>query len=337
MTPAGGTPAMLRTVFFGTPEFAVPTLAALVEASYAPLLVVTQPARPAGRGKKLQDPPVALWARRHGFAVRQPEKVREPAFMAALAELAPDVAVVVAFGQIFRRELLELPRHGCLNLHASLLPRHRGAAPIQAAIAAGETRTGVTTMQMEAGLDTGPTLLQAALAIGPRETAGELTPRLAELGAGLMVETLRRLARGALEPRPQDDALATYAPRITKADAAVDWRLAAPRIYDRLRAFTPWPLLVGELRGQPLKILAARVLSAPANGGKQGDEEPGTLLGLVDGHLAVRCGSGTILGLARVQRPGRQGVAATDFANGERLLPGERFRLPSSRSSPSHV
>lgn len=321
---------MLKTVFFGTPEFAVPTLAALVEASYAPLLVVSQPARPAGRGRKLQDPPVARWARARGLPVRQPAKVREEAFMAALAELAPEVAVVVAFGQIFRRELLELPRHGCVNLHASLLPRHRGAAPIQAAIAAGETRTGVTTMRMEAGLDTGPVLLQAELAIGPRETAGELAPRLAELGAGLAVETLRRLERGSLEPRPQDDALATYAPRIAKADAEVDWRLAAPRIYDRLRAFTPWPLLEAELRGRPLKILAAQVLDE-----KPGDEAPGTILGLVEGRLAVRCGSGTMLGLARVQRPGRSGVAAADFANGERLEPGERFRLPSPRPSPA--
>jgi methionyl-tRNA formyltransferase len=328
---------MLRTVFFGTPEFAVPTLAALAEASYAPLLVVTQPARPAGRGRKLQDPPVALWARRHGLAVRQAAKVNEESFMAALAELAPEVAVVVAFGQIFRPALLELPRHGCLNLHASLLPRHRGAAPIQAAIAAGETRTGVTTMKMEAGLDTGPVLLQAELAIGPRETAGELAPRLAELGAGLMVETLRRLEAAALEPRPQDDALATYAPRITKADAEVDWRAPAPRIYDRLRAFTPWPLLVAELRGEPLRILAARVLAE-----RPGEEEPGTILGLVEDHLGVRCGgpaneSGTMLGLARVQRPGRRGVGAADFVNGERLRPGERFRLSSPRPSPSDV
>lgn len=322
---------MLKTVFFGTPEFAVPTLAALVEASYRPLLTVSQPARPAGRGRKPQDPPVAVWARAHGLAVRQPERVRDEAFMAELRELAPDVAVVVAFGQIFRRELLELPRHGCLNLHGSLLPRHRGAAPIHAAIAAGDTRTGVTTMQMEAGLDTGPVLLQAELGIGPHETAGELAPRLAELGAGLMVETLKRLEAGALAPRPQDDAQASYAPRISRADAEVDWRREARALYDRLRAFTPWPGLTAELRGTPLKILDARVLPGPGGG-----EEPGTILGIEDACLAVRCGGGTILGLVRVQRPGRQGITATDFANGERLGPGERFRLrdPSPSSYP---
>lgn len=331
---------MLEIVFFGTPDFAVPALAALVEAGYRPARVVSQPSRPAGRGKRVEDPPVAVWAREHGLELRQPEKVSEPGFMAEMKALAPDLAVVVAFGQIFRRELLELPRHGCFNLHASLLPKYRGAAPIQAAIAAGETRTGVSTMKMDAGMDTGPVLAAAEVEVGRDETAAELAPRLAQRGAELMVETIRRLERGELEARPQDDALATYAPRLEKADAVVDWRLEARRIYDRLRAFDPWPGLVSKIRGEPLKILGAAVLDE--GGGAPGAEaEPGTVLGLVDGRLAVACGRGTMLGLVRVQRPGRKAVAAADFYNGRRLRPGERFRQqtraqePEIRSTPS--
>ncbi len=320
---------MLKIVFFGTPEFAVPTLAALVEAGYRPLRVVTRPARPVGRGKKLRDPPVAVWARERGLEVRQPEKVRDKGFMAELRALEPDCAVVVAFGQIFRRELLELPRHGCLNLHASLLPRYRGAAPIQAALAAGDATTGVTTMKMDAGMDTGPILLAEKVAIRPGETAAELAPRLAEIGAGLMVETLRRLERGELRPRPQDDARASYAPRLSKADAEVDWRCEAREIYNRLRAFTPWPGLESELRGERLKILAATVVDEEEAGEAAAAEargEPGTILGLVDDRLAVACGGGSMLGLARVQRPGRKGVSAADFVHGQRIRAGERFR-----------
>ena len=176
-----------RILFFGTPEFAVPTLASLVEAGRSPVRVVTQPARPVGRGHRLQDPPVAVWAREHGLEVTQPERVRAPAFLDEVAALAPDLAVVVAFGQIFPRALLDLPRHGCVNLHASLLPRWRGASPIQAAVAAGDARTGVTTMKMDEGMDTGPILLEESVEVGPLETAGELGKRLAERGGRLMV------------------------------------------------------------------------------------------------------------------------------------------------------
>ncbi len=314
----------MRTVFFGTPEFAVPTLAAMVEAGYRPRMVVTQPARPVGRGKKIRQPPVADWALEHGIVVRQPEKVRQADFMAEIRELAPDLAVVVAFGQIFRRALLELPAHGCFNLHGSLLPSYRGAAPIQAAIAAGETRTGVTTMKMDAGMDTGPILLTAELDIGPRETTAELAPRLAELGSGLMVETLARLAAGTLRPRPQDHDLATYAPRLAKADGVVDWQLAARQIFNRWRAFTPWPGRTSELRGEPVKILEVEELE------RREPVAPGTVLGLAGGRLAVGCGDGTILGLGRVQRPGRKGVSAADFYHGLRLAPGERFHSPAA-------
>ena len=202
---------MAPLVFFGTPELAIPTLAALVEAGRAPVCVVTQPARPVDRGQQPREPPVARWARAHSLAILQPARVRSPEFLAELRPLALAVAVVVAFGQIFPAELLSLPAHGCLNLHASLLPRYRGAAPIQAAIAAGETRTGVTIMRMEQGLDSGPVLLQEETPIGALETAGDLGQRLAAIGARLMLEALARLERGGLAARAQDDTLANYA------------------------------------------------------------------------------------------------------------------------------
>jgi methionyl-tRNA formyltransferase len=307
-------------VFFGTPDLAVPTLAALVAAGQAPACVVTQPSRPAGRGQKEQDPPVARWARAHGLPVLQPERVRDAEFLAAMRAVAPGVAVVVAFGQIFPRELLDLPRHGCINLHASLLPRWRGAAPIQAAVAAGEERTGVTTMQMEAGLDSGPILLQEETAIGAAETAGELGQRLAAIGAALVVRTLAALERGDLVAQPQDAAQATYAPRLTRDSGRFDGSLSAQALYDRLRAYTPWPGLTAELSGAPVKLVRAAPLPVAGEG-----QEPGTLLGLRDGRLAVACGGGSVLGIEELQRPGRKALRAADFVNGERLRPGDRL------------
>jgi methionyl-tRNA formyltransferase len=295
---------MAPLVFFGTPEFAVPTLEALSAADRTPALVVSQPSRPAGRGHQLQ-----------------PERVRAPEFLAELALLRPAVAVVVAFGQIFPRELLRLPAHGCLNLHASLLPRYRGAAPIQAAIAAGDDRTGVTVMRMEEGLDSGPILLQAATAIGPGETAGELSARLAALGARLVVEALDGLERGDLAESPQDVARATLAPRLRRESARAAWSLGAAELANQLRAHTPWPGMTAELRGAPVKLLRALPLPAPPTG----PPEPGTYLGLTPQGIAVACGAGTALAVAELQRPGRKAQRAADFVNGERLRPGERF------------
>ena len=309
----------MRTIFFGTPDFAVPTLAALVESGYAPALVITQPARPVGRGHRLQDPPVAVWAARNALDVLQPEKVNRKEFLTRLKEVAPDIAVVVAFGQIFRRRLLALPRLGCVNLHASLLPRYRGAAPIQASIAAGDSVSGTTTMRMTQGLDSGPMLLQRELEIAPEETTPELSQRLAEQGAQLMVETLGRLAAGDLDSRQQDEDLASYAPQLVKADGVVNWRRTARETYNRLRAYTPWPGQSSELRGQRVKLLWARPSSDFT------DSEPGTILGVREGGLGVACGEGTILTLERVQLAGKKPVTAVDFANGARLLAGERF------------
>jgi methionyl-tRNA formyltransferase len=312
---------MAPLVFFGTPEFAVPTLEALSAADRTPALVVSQPSRPAGRGHQPQLPPVARWARERGLPLLQPERVRAPEFLAELAALRPAVAVVVAFGQIFPRELLRLPAHGCLNLHASLLPRYRGAAPIQAAIAAGDDRTGVTVMRMEEGLDSGPILLQAATAIGPDETAGELSARLAALGARLMAAALDGLERGDLAESPQDAARATLAPRLRRASARAAWSLGAAELANQLRAHTPWPGMTAELRGAPVKLLRALPLPAPP----PGPPEPGTYLGLTPQGIAVACGAGTALAVAELQRPGRKAQRAADFVNGERLRPGERF------------
>lgn len=309
-----------RILFFGTPEFAVPTLAALVAAGKAPVCVVSQPARPFGRGRQPLDPPVASWARAQGLEVTQPERVRHSDFLAQAAALAPDVAVVVAFGQIFPRELLDLPAHGCINLHASLLPRWRGASPIQAALAAGDARTGVTTMLMEEGLDSGPILLQRETEIGLDETAGELSRRLAEIGGGVMMRTLEGLERGDLAPRPQPLEGITCAPRLTRGSGRIDWGLAASDIHNRLRAYSPWPGLTAELRGAPVKILAAAPREAASDGAG-----PGTVLGLRGGYLAVACGSGSVLAVGELQRQGKRSLAAADFVNGERLRAGEVF------------
>lgn len=299
----------------------MPTLAALCEQGYRPALVVSQPARPKGRGRRLHDPPVVRWAREQGLEIVQPDDVRSAEFLRSLREIEPSLAVVVAFGQIFSRTLLELPERGCINLHASLLPRYRGAAPIQAALMAGERRTGVTTMLMDEGLDTGPTLLQQEVDIHPDETAGELAARLASHGARLMVRTLQQLGQGALEPQPQDEALASSARRLRRRDGIIDWCRSATQIYNLLRAMTPWPGVSTTLRGQPLKVLWGQPVAVEIGE----DGPPGSLLGLDRGRLIVRCGGHSAFGIERLQRPGRKRVSAADFSHGERLESGERF------------
>ncbi len=306
-------------VFFGTPQFAVPTLEALVADGAPVALVVSQPDRRAGRGGRRRSPPVATRARELGLEVVQPERARGGDFLDRLATLEPALAVVVAFGQIFRRPLLRLPALGCVNLHASLLPRWRGASPITAAIAAGDLVTGVTTMVMERGLDSGPILLQREIAIGAGETAAELSPRLAAAGAELMVETVRGLAGGDLTPRPQNESLVTYAPMLERADGRVDWRLDARTLFDRWRAFTPWPGLHAEQGGRPVKLLVVEPIPGAAT------VAPGAVAGLRGELLVVGCGAGTALGIARLQRPGGRPLAAADFVNGERLGAGDRF------------
>lgn len=314
--------AIKNLIFFGTPAFALPTLEALAEAGFTPSLVVSQPSRPAGRGQEPKAPPVVRWAKAHDVEVVQPEKVSDEDFLEDLRQREPDVAVVVAFGQIFLEELLELPQHGCLNVHASLLPKYRGASPIQGALIGGEKKTGVTIMRMEEELDAGPILNQQDTEIRPWETAEELTPRLAEMGAELMVETLEKLDKGKkIKERKQRDESSSYAPLIVKEDGKLNWALKADEIYNRLRAFTPWPGMMGNFRGRPLKL----VWGVPMDWEQAPIGVSGTFLGMRQGRIAVLCGDGTILGVEEFQRPGKKPVRATDFVNGERLRVGERF------------
>jgi methionyl-tRNA formyltransferase len=304
-----------RIVFFGTPEFAVPSLQALCEEGYRPRLVVSQPARPAGRGQRIQDPPVAAWARMAGLDVMQPEKVNTRRFRELIEALEPDLGVVVAYGAILTPRLLEVPSLGFVNVHASLLPKYRGAAPIQAAIADGERVTGVTTMQVEPSLDAGPILLRREVSIHPRETTPELAARLAEAGAELLVDTIGRLDFGLVQPEPQDGFEATYAPKLTKADGDVDWKLPAQALFNRLRAYTPWPGLRGVVGGEEVKLLEFYPVDVP------GDQAPGAVLGAEGAAAFVRCGEGTAVAVRLVQRPGRGRTSGAEFV---RSLPPDQ-------------
>jgi methionyl-tRNA formyltransferase len=300
----------MRSVFLGTPGFAVPTLEAVVRAGHDVVLVVTQPDRPSGRGQQLTASPVKEAALRLGMPVYQPERVRRPEAVATFAGLKPDVMVVVGYGQIIPQSVIDIPPHGILNVHASLLPKYRGAGPVQWAIANGETRTGVTTMRIDAGLDTGDMLLKAETEIGPDETAVELGARLARMGAALLVETLARL--DCISPAEQDNAQATYAPLIKKEDGLLDWRGPADTLHNRVRGFQPWPGAYTRFRGQQLQIWKSRVARDAAG-------EPGHLL---LHPLRAVCGEGA-LELLEVQIEGRKRVAADAFVNGQRISAGE--------------
>lgn len=320
-----------RIAFFGTPEFAVPALDALESVGRRPILVVSQPARRAGRGGRLAQPPVARWALERGVDLLQPAGVRGNEFLRRLRELELDLAVVAAYGRIFPRSLLELPASGCVNIHASLLPAWRGAAPIQAAIAAGEQETGVTTMVMEEGLDSGPILLQEATRIGPDETAGELSPRLAAMGARLIVRTLEALQARTVEPQPQCDEAATYAPMLRSEDGIVDWSRQSREVAWRVRAYEPWPGSRSWLRGEAVRIARSRPLASCAGAeGRTAQDRPGAFLGCrrVEGvgrAPVVRCGGSSALALLQVQRPGGRRISGLDLVNGLRLAVGERF------------
>ncbi|MGE0640292.1 MAG: methionyl-tRNA formyltransferase [Thermoanaerobaculia bacterium] len=320
---------MQPLIFFGTPEFAVPTLAALAATEFRPALVVSQPSRPAGRGWQLTEPPVVRAARELGIEFLQVEKVRDGSFLERLRLLEPAIAVVVAFGQIFPAELLAIPRLGCLNVHASLLPRWRGAAPIQAAIRAGDSETGVTTMVMEAGLDSGPVLLERATTIGASESSVELSARLAEIGGELMLETLRDLERGAIVPQAQPDEGVTLAPKVTRRDGQLRWDLAAVEIERAVRAYRPWPGVelpiavtsgAGTVAEGSFKVLDVRITEghcAPWAG-------PGTVAAVTRDELVVDAGEGTSLAILRAQLPGRGPVTGGELARSLGLRPGGR-------------
>src|SRR5712664_804464 len=309
----------MRIVFCGTPSFAVPTLKhLLVQSDFEIAGVITQPDRPRGRGQKVSFSPVKVASLAANVAVHQPEKIRAPETEALLQKLSPDCVVIIAYGQIIPARLLPIPKLGWINLHASLLPKYRGAAPINWAIVNGETRTGLTTMRIDAGMDTGEMLLQREVEIGPDETAPELAARLSEAGAPLMADTLRGLAAGKITPRPQEHSQATLAPMLKRDDGRIDWNRTATEIYNRMRGFTPWPGSHSVFRGHSCHLWGEPVSD------KKGDAPPGTWL-QEDNDLLVVCGGTTVLRLSAVQLEGRKQVAASEFANGARLKPGERF------------
>ena len=318
----------LKIVFCGTPAFALPTFHHLLpQPDFQITGVVTQPDRPRGRGNSLASSPVKEAAIAADIPVYQPEKIRSEESFEYFQQMAPDAVVIIAYGQIIPQRLIEIPRVGWINLHGSLLPKYRGAAPIHWAVANGETRTGLTTMRIDAGLDTGPTLLRYETKIGPHETSPDLYARLAEAGAPLMAATLRGLENGSVAPTPQDNSQATLAPPLKKEDGKIDWSFAAQKIDNRMRGFKPWPGTFTSFRGK-----ICQVWGRPTDGetGSAGSGRaligklPGSLFEI--GHrLFAACGAGTVLEIESLRIEGKKRMATRDFLNGAHLKPGERF------------
>lgn len=307
----------MKLVFCGTPRFAVPTLEKLVSGGFEVRLVVTQPDKPRGRGLELAPSPVKSRALELGLSVVQPDKIKNnEEFRAQLAAAQPEAIVVVGYGRIIPQWMIDLPALGNINLHASLLPKYRGAAPIQWAIAMGEAVTGVTTMRIDAGLDTGDILQQKDLPIAPEDTAETLAPRLAAIGSDLIMETLRGLDAGSLQPHPQDHSRATLAPILRREDGLIDFRRTAAEVVNRLRGFQPWPGAFTSFRGKQLHLWAAKALPTTAAPGE---------LSVEGGRLLVGCGEDTALELLEVQPEGKKRMAAPDFVHGYRPEPGERL------------
>lgn len=308
------TPQQIRTVFMGTPEFAVGTLQGLIDAGCNLCGVYTQPDRPKGRGKKLAAPPVKELAQQYDIPVFQPTKLRKPEVVEELAALKPDLIVVVAYGQILPQSVLDIPAHGCINVHASLLPKYRGAAPINKVIVDGERTSGITTMYMDAGLDTGDMLVKKSLPIGENETAGQLHDRMAVLGRETMEETLRLLCAGELKAEKQDDSLTCYAPMMKKEDGCIDWQQPARAIHNLVRGLDPWPGAYTQLSGDVLK-LAETTVDETASG------PAGTILSATPEGVKIACGQGA-LNVGRLQLPGKKMLAAADFLRGRDLPKG---------------
>jgi methionyl-tRNA formyltransferase len=306
---------MARVIFMGTPDFAVPALQTLLDTSYFEVVgVVTQPDRASGRGKTVQQSPIKHLALAANLPVLQPEKLRQPGVFEQLQAWQPELIVVAAFGQILRQNVLDLPRFGCINVHASLLPRWRGAAPIQAAIRAGDTQTGITIMKMDAGLDTGPMLSQRAIPIERTDTGRVVHDKLAALGGRLLIETLNPYLRGEIEPQPQDESAQTYAPMLKKEDGLIDWSQPAEAIERHMRAYDPWPGTYTFWNGQQLKILSGKASAGPQT-------EPGKVIRATSGEPAVGTGEGVYV-LDSVQLPGRPATAANAFVNGHPAFVG---------------
>ncbi len=309
----------MNLVFAGTPEFAVPALRALLDAGHKILAVYTQPDRPAGRGRKLGMSAVKEFALEHGLRVHQPVTLKSEDEAAILRALQPDALIVIAYGLILPKSILSIPKYGSINVHASLLPRWRGAAPIQRAIEAGDASTGVTIMQMDEGLDTGAMLAKAETPIGDDDTAATLHDRLAELGGRLLVETLALLARGDLTPQAQDKTHASYAAKLKKEEARLDWNADAGLLARRVRAFNPWPVAHTTLDGQTLRLWHAH-----AENGTPADQPPGTVLSADAGGVRVQCAPG-VLRITQLQLEGGKMLGTRDFLNGRPLPAGTRL------------
>jgi methionyl-tRNA formyltransferase len=320
----------VRLVFMGTPDFAIPALRALVRSGHEVATAVTQPDRPRrSRSSPPEPSPVRAEAQALGIPVLAPESVKEPEVVEGLRAIGPEAVIVVAYGQILPPEILTLPPRWCINLHASLLPKYRGAAPVAHAILEGDKVTGVTTMKMDRGLDTGDILLQRECAVGLAETAGELTARLALLGADLLVETLALHERGALEPRKQSPAEATRAPSLKRSDGLIDWSRGAPEIADRVRACHPWPLAFSWLRGEPVSLLRAEVsFGDRSSSGPR--PVPGQILEAGE-TIVVQCQESGRLHILELQFPGRKAMTARDAVNGRLVRVGDIFASPPPR------
>ena len=306
---------MVKLIFMGSGAFAVPSFEALLDSRHNVLALFTQPDKPAGRGHALRMPPTKLLAIEHSIPIHQPHKVRAQECLDLIQEIAPDCIVVVAYGQIIPKSILDVPPKGIINVHGSLLPAYRGAAPIQWSIARGEKETGVTTMLMDEGMDTGPSLLTRKISIGPEDTGKSLAEKMAPLGAGLLLETLDAWERGSITPRPQDDSLATKAPIIKKEHARIDWNRRAEEIERRIRAFIPWPVAYAEIEGATVEVHRAEM-------GTSSNGPPGATLVVDKDGIVVACGSGTALRLVEVQAQGKKRMGADAFARGQRITPG---------------
>lgn len=313
-------PHLPRVLFYGSPDFAVPTLQALIDSEYRPIAVVTQPDARAGRGRTLRPPPTKALAAEHGIPAIQPVRLRERAAVAQIASLKPDLQIVAAYGQLIPKEILDLPSHGSLNVHASLLPRWRGASPVQAAILHGDAETGVTIMLVDETEDTGDIVRQQSTQIPATETAESLSSRLASIGAALLLETIPAWIDGSITPLRQDSSLATRARRVTKQHGRIDWSQSAEQIERHIRAYTPWPGAMTTLGSESVRIAQAVVSDATSNA------TPGSILA-VDDAIETATGDG-VLRVTRLQRAGKRELSAAEFARGARDLIGQRFGAP---------
>ena len=309
----------LRVLFFGTPAFAVPSLSAVARSAHPVVGVITQPDRSRGRGQTVQPEAVKLAALEHQLPIWQPDRLKDPALLETLGAERPDLGIVVAYGRLLPQALLDLPRLGCVNVHASLLPRWRGAAPIHRAILAGDRETGITIMRVVLALDAGPVLARVATPIDPHETSAALASRLAALGARLLVETVDLLAIGRVTEEPQDESGVTYAAKLERADSPIDWSRSAQSIHDQIRGLHPWPLAATSLAGRRVLLLRSMVAS-----GEPVSDSPGTIVDVRPEGLVVAAGAGTVR-VIELQPEGRRAMPVRDFLNGTKVSIGDRF------------